>query len=297
MPDPIPTQQASDLKNIFCVLVASADNTLDIFEIVFQNAETDWRDCDWPRYAGFTTQQSDRFGFHMVAAKEADWRKRVIGQLDRLPENIRYVLLLLEDFFLTAPVNGAELNAVAEHALRHNLAYVRLVSLSRSILGHGLEWFRRTFATQPLRPLASWEPYYSSVDPTLWRRDYLRALLQQPGTIWQFEYTVGPERHYSVWRSVVRFRALIGRAKWYRFSAGLLARRGLSLAQSTRERQTLRFTFRYFLQTINFRTFGYLTYRLRRRFNKLPALPAELRRPREPGALKSPPRNTTPGAI
>lgn len=56
MPDAAPTQATSDpASNSCCVLVASADETLDIFDIVFQNAETIWRDCDWPRYAGFTT--------------------------------------------------------------------------------------------------------------------------------------------------------------------------------------------------------------------------------------------------
>jgi len=271
MPNTTPTQSTSDLAKSFCVLVASADETLDIFDIVFQNAETIWRDCDWPRYAGFTTKQPDRFGFHVVAANKADWRERVCVQLDCLPENIRYVLLLIEDFFLTAPVNGADLNAVAEQVLRHDLAHVRLVPVSRSILGYGLEWLRRTFTTQPLRQLAFSEPYYSSVEPAIWRREYLRALLQQPGTIWQFEYTRGPERHYAVWRPVVHYRALVGRAKWYRFAPGLLGRHGLSLAKSPRERQTLRFTLKTMRQALTFRIFGYLTYRLRRRFNKLPA--------------------------
>jgi hypothetical protein len=272
MPNATLTQSASaPLANSFCVLVASADETLDIFDVVFQNAETIWRDCDWPRYAGFTTQQPDRFGFHVISANKADWRERVCGQLDCLPQNIRYVLLPIEDFFLTAPVNGAELNAVAEQVRRGNLAHVRLVPISRSILGYGLEWLRRTFTKEPLRPLAFSEPYYSSVEPAIWRRDYLRALLQQPGTIWQFEYTIGPERHYAVWRPVVRYRALVGRAKWYRFAPALLARHGLSLANSRRGRQTLRFTLRTMRQTLTFRIFGYLTYRIRRRLNKLPA--------------------------
>ena len=268
MPNPI--LPSSDPAKSVCVLVASADETLDIFNVVFQNAETVWRDCNWPRYAGFTTQQPDRFGFRMVAANHADWRDRVCGQLDRLPENVRYVLLLIEDFFLTAPVDGAALNAIGEQVLRRDLAHVRLVPISRSVLGSGLEWLRRTFGKQPLRRLAFSEPYYSSVEPAIWRRDYLRALLRQPGTIWQFEYTIGPEPHYAVWRPVVRYRPLVGKAKWYRFAPRLLARHGLSLGTSQRPLQTWRFTLNTMRQALMFRILGYLNYRLRRRRNRLP---------------------------
>ena len=67
--------QARAAAGRFCVLVSSSDRGCDIFEIVFQNAETIWRDCDWPRYVGFTSKHPDIYGFTAVAAKRpSDWR-------------------------------------------------------------------------------------------------------------------------------------------------------------------------------------------------------------------------------
>jgi hypothetical protein len=43
----------------FCVLVTSSDQGRDVFEIVFQNADTIWHDCDWPRFVGFTSKHPD----------------------------------------------------------------------------------------------------------------------------------------------------------------------------------------------------------------------------------------------
>src|SRR5262249_53299746 len=82
----------------FCVLVASSDHGRDIFELVFQNAETIWRDCNWPRYVGFTSKHPDIYGFKVLAARNpSDWRGELGNQLDSLPDEIQYVLLTLED--------------------------------------------------------------------------------------------------------------------------------------------------------------------------------------------------------
>src|SRR5690242_9675506 len=99
----------------FCVLVSSSDHGLDVFDTVFQNAETIWRDCDWPRYVGFTRKRPDRYGFKALAAKKpSDWRGELCDQLNSLPAEIDYVLLILEDAFFLCPVHGATLNAIAD---------------------------------------------------------------------------------------------------------------------------------------------------------------------------------------
>jgi hypothetical protein len=51
----------------FCVLVTSSDVARDVFEIVFQNTEAIWRDCDWPRFVGFTSKHPDIYGFKSLA--------------------------------------------------------------------------------------------------------------------------------------------------------------------------------------------------------------------------------------
>src|SRR5262249_44786440 len=183
----------------FCVLVSSSDHGRDVFEIVFQNAKTIWRDCDWPRYVGFTRKRPDSYGFKALAAtKPSDWRGELCDQLNSLPGEIEYVLLVLEDALFMSPVSGAKLNAIADLIVRQNLYYVSLLPLRRNLPGLVIEYFRRRLSKHPLRRLSPAEPYYSSIGIAIWKRDYLRWFLQQPGSIWDLEHIVSDKPHYAV---------------------------------------------------------------------------------------------------
>ena len=252
------------------MLITSSDSGRDIFETVFQNAETIWRNCDWPRFVGFTTKHPDLYGFKALAAKGPfEWRQAVVDYLDALPEQIEYVLRIDEDALFMAPVDGDKLNAIADLMVRENLAYVRLVPVTRNFAGRVVEYFRRKFDKRPLRLISFSEPYYSSVELAIWKRSYLRSLLQQPGTIWEFEHTVSYQRHYAVWEPLVEQHQIVTRGKWSRSTPGLLARQGLSLANSKREFQDFRSWLRKFQEKISFQFTGFLSFRLRRRFNRI----------------------------
>jgi hypothetical protein len=254
----------------FCVLVTSSDRARDIFEIVYQNAESIWRDCDWPRFVGFTSKHPDLYGFKALAAKGPfEWRQAVVDYLDALPEQIEYVLRIDEDALFMAPVDGDKLNAIADLMVRDNLAYVRLVPVTRNSLGRVAEYLRQKFDKRPLRLIPFSEPYYSSVELAIWRRSYLRSLLKQPGTIWEFEHAIGNERHYAVWERIVEQHQIVTRGKWSRGAARLLARQGLSLVDSKREFQTFGSWLRKLRETLSFELGGFLSFRLRRRLSKI----------------------------
>jgi hypothetical protein len=253
----------------FCVLVTSSDEGRDIFETVFQNAETIWRDCDWPRFVGFTTKHADLYGFTALTAKGPfEWRRAVVDYLDALPEQIQYVLRIDEDALFMAPIDGDKLNAIADLMIRENLTYVSLVPVRRNLAGRGVEYFRRKFDKRPLRLIAFSEPYYSSVELAIWRRSYLRSLLKRPGTIWEFEHTISNERHYAVWEPLIEQHQIVTRGKWSLSAPRLLAQQGLSLGNSTREFQSRRSWLRQLIEKISFQTAGFLSFRIRRRLHK-----------------------------
>jgi hypothetical protein len=254
----------------FCVLITSSDSGRDIFEIVFRNAETIWRNCDWPRFVGFTTKHPDLYGFKALAAKGPfEWRQAVVDYLDALPKQIEYVLRIDEDALFMAPIDGDRLNRIADLMVRENLAYVRLVPVTRNFAGRVVEYLRRKFDKRPLRLISFSEPYYSSVELAIWRRSYLRSLLQQPGTIWEFEHAISNERHYAVWAPMVEQHQIVTRGKWSRSAPRLLARQGLSLGNSKREPQSFRSWLRKVREGISFQLAGFLSFRLRRRLNKI----------------------------
>jgi hypothetical protein len=268
---------SADVGCRFAVLVNSSDSARDIFEIVYRNSESMWRACDWPRYVGFTSLHSDMYGFKAVAAKDAaGWREQLGTQLDSLPAEVEYVLRLEEDFVLLSPIDEKKLNAVAELMVRADLAYVNLIPVSRSLLGGAVEFFRRRLTKQPLRPLSFSEPYYSSLTPAIWKRGHLRKLLRQPGNIWEFEHMVTDQRHYAVWVSVLDFDAIVTKGKWHSRAPRVLAQQGLSLSNSQREFQAAESRLRGLRQRITFALFGYLSFRIRKKMNWLPAVPKEL---------------------
>src|SRR5262249_35610253 len=134
----------------FCVLVSSSDHGCDIFETVFQNAEKIWHNCDWPRYVGFTRKRPDVYGFKALAAKKpSDWRGELCDQLNSLPDEIEYVLLILEDALFISPVDGAKLNAIADLMVREDLYYISLLPRRRNLPGLVVEYFRKWLSNHP----------------------------------------------------------------------------------------------------------------------------------------------------
>ncbi len=270
-------EQARGIADRFCILVSSSDRGRDIFEIVFQNAETIWHDCDWPRYVGFTSQHFDMYGFKAIAAQApSEWRGEVGDYLDALPGHIEYVLRIDEDALFLSPVDGKKLNAIADLMVREDLSYVRLDPVSRNLPGQIIEYFRRKLDNHPLRRLSFSEPYYSSVGLAIWKRSYLRSLLRQPGTIWEFEHIVTNEPHYAVWEPILHQDQIVTKGKWSWRATQQLARQGLSLANSQRQFQTRGARLRGLRERISWELGGYSSLRIKKWLNRQPPVPKEL---------------------
>jgi hypothetical protein len=254
----------------FCVFITTSDRAFDIFEIVYRNAETVWRGCDWPRYVGLTTDHPDLYGFKVLTAKApGGWREEMLDQFEQLPAEIQYVLRIDADALFMGPINGAELNAIADLMVERNLSYVRLIPVTRNVGGRLIEYFRKKLDRRPLRRISFSEPYYSSVELAIWKRSYFTGLLRDPGTQWEFEHTVTSERHYAVWKPLVKQHQIVSRGKWSWNAPRLLARQGLSLNGSKREFQSPGSWLRKLREGISFQLTGFLSFRIRRRLNKI----------------------------
>lgn len=254
----------------FCVMVSSSDHGRDVFEIVFQNAETIWRDCDWPRYVGFTRKRPEIYGFKTLEAqKPSDWRGELCDQLISLPDETEYVLLILEDALFMSPVDGTKLNAFANLITRENLFYVSLLPLRRNLPGLAIEYFRRKLSKHSLRRLSPTEPYYSSIGIAIWKRDYLQWFLQQSGSIWDLEHVVSDKPHYAVWSPVFTQEHLVKKGKWISKAPRYLARQGIIFSSTKRGFQPFWSRLRDFREIIVFQTVGFLSFRIRRRLNKI----------------------------
>jgi hypothetical protein len=147
---------------------------------------------------------------------------------------------------------------------------VRLVSPPRNRFGRVIKKLREANSTDLLQPLDKNEPYYSSVELAIWKREYLRTLLSAPGSIWEFENIKSAEQHYAVRRGILKYRALVGRGMWYRGSKPFLKRRGFDTSASPRATQSRLRELARWRERVTFELFGFTGYRIRRRLNRLP---------------------------
>ncbi len=153
--------------------------------------------------------------------------------------------------------------------MRENIDYLSLLPVARNLPGKVIEFFRRKLSREPFRPLFDSEPYYSSVAQTIWRRNHLLATLRTPGSIWDFEHIVTKERHYAVWEKVLEQDQIVTRGKWDHQARRQLARQGLSLDGTKREFRTFRSYLRDIRERIVFQLIGFLSFRVRRRLNRI----------------------------
>lgn len=255
----------SNYGNI-CVFVSSSDRTKDIFEIVFRDSQRIWSDCSWPRYVGFTTASDGQFGYTAVSAhRESTWREELSEQIEQLPQSIDYILLLLDDYSFATKVDAEVLYRVFQNAQSNSLSYVRLVPVLRNPVGYIVELFRRRFDASNFRKLSPSEPYYSSLQAAIWRRDHLQSFLSRPGSIWDFEHIVSDDPHYAVWEKVLNYQHVVERGKWLRCAHTLV---GQELDFKKRPQHGLAYAMKRWKTQVVFLLVGYLNLRVRRYLKK-----------------------------
>ncbi len=252
--------------NQFCVLVASSDSRKDIFDICFANADRIWKDCDWPRYVGFNGPVVPQPDFRvLIAPATDDWCLQVKRYVDLLPPDIRYILLMVEDVLFMQPVNAKLLDELAFEMSSTALVYLRLVPLRRNWLGkianHIVDFGP---GISPFREIERNEPYYSSTEMTIWRRDYLLKQLSGASDAWAFEHLLSSNEHYAVRNPVFDQHQIVQKGRWNWDAPKLVRNAGLIWPHSNRPFQTWRARLRGHLANLSFALFGYASFRFKR---------------------------------
>ncbi len=266
----------------FCVLVASSDSRKDIFDVCFANADRIWADCDWPKYVGLNSAPVERrSNFQVLIAPATDnWCEQVKRYIDLLPDDICYILLMVEDVLFMQPVNAELLNSIALDIKKFALGYVRLVPLRRNWLGRKRD--RRASAGRggiiPFRQINIDEPYHSSTEMAIWNRDYLLRQLDRASDAWSFEHLTCTTIHWAVKEPVFDQHQIVHKGKWHRRAAIFLAEawsgypnfqmaRNIeykALRSGKRPMQSFRSFLRGEWQNLNFAMFGWTSFRIKR---------------------------------
>lgn len=215
------------------ILVASSDGYQDLWRPFITLFDRYWADCPYPVYFGSNAMSYEGEGIRPLAVgHEADWTASFQAMLEAIPH--RYVIVLLEDYFLTKPVDTARIAELARLLAEEDGACLRLIAVPG--------------APQPgvhdphIGELPRGTPYRLSLQAAIWNRETLLSLLEPGESPWELEL-VGSSRTNTLpqpFLSVVQdsppvlpyFCTGVVRGVWLRDALTLLRREGIDVASN-----------------------------------------------------------------
>ena len=160
------------------ILVCSCDKYHDLWPAFFTLFRKYWPDCPWPVYLLSNHLGHPEHGVkNLLVGEDKDWTTNMITALDRIPEST--VLIFMEDYFLTAPVDTSTTVALVETMATKRWGYLRLFATP------GAESTTESISGLPVGPLAPGVPYRVSLQLAFWTKDVLSALLLPGESAWR----------------------------------------------------------------------------------------------------------------
>ena len=163
---------------IFC----SCDAYSDMWQNFFFLLKKYWPEFDGEIILNTESQTFQYDGYSisepLCCAKDTSWSERLSRSLDRAKNP--YVLIMLEDFYLKAPVDHESFCSTLAYMQAHPdvaaITYLREFGAYKPVPSLPGFFLRRQFSR-----------YKITAHITLYRRDYLRKLLRKTESAWEFE--------------------------------------------------------------------------------------------------------------
>lgn len=218
-------------RHTLALFVASSDNTRDVFMTVGQIFPRYWPICGYAKYVGLNTTggEAEVLGFTPVLAPVGGWRQELHAQIAQLREE--YVLLLLDDFLLLAPVDETRIDHLVSLVAERDIDYLRLIPLTGSWATKILARLISRLRGEEVVPVPSDMPYFSSLQAAIWRREHLLDMLDSypEKMIWNFEHHSLPGRkHFAVaYDPPIRYEHLVEKGQWLPYAQTRLIRHGV----------------------------------------------------------------------
>jgi hypothetical protein len=215
------------------VVVVSCDDYADVWPGFFALLFRFWPDRPYPLYliSNHLAFPDERI-IPLQVGDDLSWSQTLARALERVPS--RYVLLMLEDFYLTAPVDTA--NILRLHAAMIDLGavYLRLVAYPKpDIPVPGLP---------EIGSINKGAMYRTSLQIAIWDRSVLLGLLLENESPWGFEIN-GSRRSDQISEpflcaydgvSTISYRHTVRRGKWLPDAIRIFAPLGITFDLSRR---------------------------------------------------------------
>jgi hypothetical protein len=163
------------------LLIIGYDPYKDVWDHYFDLLEKYWPDRPRTYLATNTITPAYKNVTDIPCGADAEWSRKVYQSLDKIPTD--YVILLLEDFFTTRPVNGERFEKLITFLERHKVDYCKLLNQSK-IIGPAYE------EKHALHILSENTTYGVSLQPAFWKKSFLKELVGPENyNAWNFEFT------------------------------------------------------------------------------------------------------------
>ena len=220
----------SDINQL-SILVMSCDLYADAWPVFFECFQKYWMDCPYPVYLGSNQKHFNHPNVHTVmVGPDMNWAHSAQKMVEAIDSE--YVLIFLEDFFLTRPVDSQQVATLFRALVDLDGAYLRLKPFPRP--DHIVSAYPDLGLIEP------GAPYRVALQAAIWKKQVFLRLLKPGETPWQMELrgTVRseglPEAFYSVWKSAIHYQAGITLGKWTPSALRLLQRHNITPDLSVR---------------------------------------------------------------
>jgi hypothetical protein len=217
------------------VLVASCDAYADLWRPFFTLFRRYWPDCPYPVYLGSNfASHPDPELKHVHIGEDRDWALGFRAMLEAMPTD--RVLVLLEDYLLTAPADTARIKRLAGHMRERDAGCLRLVPVPGAPSPDS--------SSPEVGELPRGMSYRVSLQAAVWDRATLLELVTPGESPWQLEHQgsgrsdVLPQPFLSVVQGAAwplpYFATAVVRGVWLRDAVALCRSEGVPVDLAAR---------------------------------------------------------------
>jgi len=247
--------------------ISSSDNTYDVFDLVSPSLVRSTKSSCVALYVGLNKKVAPS-PFITLSAPVSNWSSELLHQISKLSNNIEYLILVLDDFYFHKKIDISLLESYLKVCRTEDIDYLRLVPLKRALLFSMIIFLKGLFSNKVIKKINPNEPYYSSLQVAIWRKDYLISLLNRRTSIWEFEHLmVNGSKHFAVSNSVLQYEHLVEKGLWLLRAPRILNNYNLRLFKLRGFDKRLIYRYKIFRE-FNFFIYGYSLYKFKKFLKK-----------------------------
>ncbi len=224
------------------ILVVSCDRYADLWEPFFRCFFKYWPNCPYPVYLGTNYRKFDDGRVASLdIGNDISYSDNLLAMLSRVDSP--WVILWVEDRFLSHCVCSERISEVIGKAARHRAGYLKLISASPLVNDH--------IEGEEFGDIPKGAKFRACITVGLWRKEVLERLLVPGETVWEIERNgshrsaLFPERFLAYGRkfrceAAIRDRHILMKGSILRDARPFLLREGLSAQLSGRKVQSFR---------------------------------------------------------